>query len=350
LALTGNAVLFKTNLVTSQSKHWSQALSHFFNRSLWKEAYIERQRQTMVLKSILANCKIVAIDSSALVKTGKSFEYECNVYDSRDKRIHDGFPILIALGVTEDKHYTPLIWKRYSHIKPDTLFENLVKEAFIKEIANLFKSRLHKPIVVVDSGFCRKNIMNSCHENNLPFIVRTVKRKVKLDSGEIRLTTELEAGLYENVIICAWKNFRCNLIIGGWDEEKKARLVLLTNIPINDYSQTQFCKFYEYRWFVEESIKQLKQYFGLENFRVRSWQAVERFLTLSFLAATLLHLSLQKHNAWIQRVLPSLLKGCFEDFSSRSVNYCRQVIQKVLFCGLDSLKPSLQLAKQPNSP
>lgn len=350
IALTGNAVLLKANLVTSKDKHWSHALSHFFNRSVWEESHIEKQRRNTALKNILKDCKVVAVDSSALVKTGKNFEYECRVYDSRDKRIHDGFPILIATGVTKNNHYTPLIWKRYSHIKPDTLFENPVKEAFIKEIADLFKYRLNKPIVVADSGFCRENIVHSCQENELPFIVRTAKRKVRLSSGEVRLTTELKAGLYENILVCVWKNFYCNLIVGGWDEERKARLVILTNLPVDDYSQTQFCKLYGRRWFVEESIKQLKQHFGLEDFRVRRWRAVERFLTLSFLAATLLHISLKKHNAWIQHFLPSLLKGCFENFSACSINYCRQLLQKLLFCGLDSLKPALHLAKQLNSP
>ena len=45
----------------------------------------------------------IALDFTALCKTGKHFEYLSRVYDSQDKKIKPGYSLLLALGISEDE-------------------------------------------------------------------------------------------------------------------------------------------------------------------------------------------------------------------------------------------------------
>ena len=103
-------------------------------------------------------------------------------------------------------------------------------------------------------------------------------------------------------------------------------------LSLEDYSKNQVLKFYQRSWFVEESIKELKQNFGLENFRVRSWRGSQKQIALIFFSVTLTHLSLLKHSKWIQYVVPQFIKGS-GDGSLFSIYHCRKMLFKMLFCG-----------------
>ena len=87
----------------------------------------------MVIR-LLGDCEVIAVDSTAVVKIGKTFEHEGKVYDGRDGRIHDGFPLLIATGVTAKGQYAPLLWQRYHHNYLPRESENIIKEKFFDEL------------------------------------------------------------------------------------------------------------------------------------------------------------------------------------------------------------------------
>lgn len=333
ISLTGSPLLTDVNIVDKNTKDYSNSLSYFLNRSNWGIEYFKTKRKELALNNILKDCEVIAVDSTALSKTGKHFENEGAVYDSRINRVTDGFPLLIATGIDKKKHYSPIDYLRYSHKDLDIYSENQIKIRFIQNLIDLFKNEAKMPIFLADSGFLRKYIILLLLNNNVPFLIKTVKRSVTLNSGKTILTNQLKSGIYSNVKIATvgWKDIYCNLVVGPYDKDKKDRRVFLTNLSLKDYSRNFLLKLYNQRWFVEESIKELKQQFGLEKFRVRSWQGSERFLALLFFTVTLTHLSLLKHNNWIQYVLPNLF-NCNQEESSFSIYYCRKIFFKILFC------------------
>lgn len=350
-AINGSALLTEVDTISSVHKNWSRALSHFFNKSKWNHHYFEEKRTQIVLNNLLKDISVVALDTTALSKSGKYFENQGKVYDSRIDGLCDGFPLLLATGITSENHYSPISHLRYCSKQVNQTSENLIKKEFTLEVIKWFENKLEMPIFTGDSGFCRKCLVELFLEEQVPFLLRTVKRKAILKAGKETLTTQLRSGKYEDVQIATqgWEHIKCNVVVAPYDEDKKERRVFLTNLSFDDYSKTEILKLYNQRWFIEESIKELKQEFDLENFRVRGWQASERFLALLFFTVSLMHLSLKKHDAWIQRVLPSLLSGLAEEFGS-SVYYCRKMLKKVLFCGLVSFLSSDCLSKQCRSP
>lgn len=352
LSLTGSSLLTDVAQISRRPKYYSRSLSHFFNHSQWDPEYFEKKRKQMVLKYLLKDCSVIGLDSTALVKTGKHFENEGAVYDSRSETITDGFPMLLATGITNQGYYSPITYLRYSWRDLEKFSENQIKQRFIQEIIDLFKNEAKIPIFVADSGFLRRNIITLLLESNVPFVLKTSKRKAILKSGQKVLTDQLPSGIYPNIKIATWgwKNVHCNLVVGPLDKEEGSRRAFLTNLPLEDYSRNKILNLYQQRWFVEESIKELKQHFGLENFRVRSWQGSERLLSLLFFAVTLTHLSLFKHNNWIQHLLPNLIGYPTTEMVCFSVYYCRKMLLKILFCGPITLNSGLFPLKQARSP
>lgn len=334
LSLTGSCLLNDIGQVSSIPKHHSRSLSHFFNKTNWDEQYFENKRKELVLNYLLKDIIAIALDSTALAKSGKHFENQGAVYDSRINKVTDGFPMLIATGITEQSHYSPIDYLRYSEKDLEILFENQIKLDFVKRLVDLFSKDLKMPVFVADSGFLRKCIVVYLLENDIPFLIKTVNRKVILKSGKKTLTNQLKSGTYENVKIATqgWKDICGNLVVGPFDKDKGNRRVFMTNLCFKDYSKSEALKFYQKRWFVEESIKDLKQNFDLENFRVRSWHGSQKQIALIFFATTLTHLALLKHNKWTQYVLPQFIKGLCDNFCF-SVYHCRKMLLKMLFCG-----------------
>lgn len=351
ISLTGSPLLTDVGSVSSSIKYHSRGLSHFFNKTNWNPQYFETKRKELVLNNLLRDCQIVALDSTALAKTGRHFENEGAVYDSRINTITDGFPLLISTGITKEKHYSPICYLRYSDKDLEVFSENQIKEKFIQELINLFKNQVKTPVFIADSGFLRKHIIWLLLEQNIQFLIKTSKRVVILKSGKRALTNQLKTGIYPDIRFetRGWESIKCNLIVGPFDRDKGDRRTFLTNLSLQDYSKNTLLKLYQQRWFVEESIKELKQQFGLEGFRIRSWQGSERFLTLLFFAVTLTHLSLKKHNSWIQYVLPYFLDYSKEELSF-SIYYCRKMVIKLLFCGPITLNYGPFPLEQSNSP
>lgn len=351
ICLTGSPLLTDISQFSNDIKYYSRSLSHFFNKSDWNPQYFETKRKELVLNNLLKDCEIIALDSTALVKTGRHFENEGVVYDSRINKLTDGFPLLISTGITKQKHYSPISYLRYSHKDLEIFSENQIKEKFIKELVNLFKNEPKIPIFIADSGFMRLSIITFFLKEKIPFLIKSPKRIIILKSGKRYLTNQLKSGIYSDIRFetRGWEKVRCNLIVGPYDKDKGERRVFLTNLSLRDYSKTFLLKLYNQRWFVEESIKELKQQFGLEGFRIRSWQGSERFLTLLFFAATLTHLCLEKHNSWIQYVLPCLLDYAKAELSF-SIYYCRKMLMKLLFCDSITLNYGILPLKQVNSP
>lgn len=71
-------------------------------------------------------------------------------------------------------------------------------------------------------------------------------------------------------------------------------LILGTTLTVTTFAEAcEIIHVYEKRWVIETSFETLKGSFGLEEFMVREWRAVERLLNLVAMAFTLLILLLE---------------------------------------------------------
>jgi hypothetical protein len=124
----------------------------------------------------------IALDWTALVKSGKSFDFVSNVYDGRDGKIKNGFPLLLALAVNEGKNLTmPLLDKLASWTKPGFRSENEI----INNVLDSLKERLlsvngalsKKIILLLDAGFYRTVIVKYLLKLKFSFIINSSWRQ-----------------------------------------------------------------------------------------------------------------------------------------------------------------------------
>lgn len=237
LGLRGEGILQGAGVVSGHLKHWSRALSHFLNHSPCSEffSHLEQYRLRLVEDKLVPACRLIAIDTVPLCKEGEHFQYQCGVYDPCHDKVHSGFWLLLAVAIDDKAHYAPLGWHRYSSLQPQFKSENIEKLNFIKKqvgVVNQHRTN-QRPVIVADSGFCRKNLIQWLTSNNVPFFIRTSKRKVKLASGCRQLTSTLKPGWYSQITVCAWDDIQANLFVGKNKSKQGKPLVILTNLHPN---------------------------------------------------------------------------------------------------------------------
>lgn len=161
LVTQGTPILSRVNDMDNSKTPWFKRLSHFLKHSVTPD--MVRKIYSSFVKKYLTDLCFVALDWTALVKTGLKFQHECRVYDSRDNTIHDGFPLLLATGFdSRKKRWLPLSWKLASWTSPEFKSENIIICTFIKRLTNFLKNASIKPqklIFLLDRGFVRKPII-----------------------------------------------------------------------------------------------------------------------------------------------------------------------------------------------
>lgn len=61
-------------------------------------------RLSLIKRNLTKKIKIIVLDWAYLAKErGKKFEYLSFVYDGRGDKVKPGYPLLLALGITEDQ-------------------------------------------------------------------------------------------------------------------------------------------------------------------------------------------------------------------------------------------------------
>lgn len=133
------------------------------------------------------------------------------------------------------------------------------------------------------------------------FIIQMCENRwLILENGTRVKAQELTRGFYENVLVQAW-SMRVNIVVGGNGDNRR---ILLTNIPSKEYDGLKVREIFSTRGKIEPNIREIKQGFALEDFRVRSFMAIESILGLMFLAYALTYLILEKFRRtllWVRR-------------------------------------------------
>lgn len=322
-------------VVKGQAKSLVENLSHFLKNTTWSIALLSVMN-TSFLVSRIPKRMYVAIDMTALAKTGKQFEYLDKVHDGRDKQIKDGFNLLMSLGINQDneKENFVLNHKVISTKHPEWLGENLEIIKQLKELKSFYKKAklsLKNIIHIADRGFDRKPIVKGLIKLKCLFVIRAKDKNVILKDGAKTKLYQLPLGIYHKVYIETWGIY-LNVIVAKArereDDKKEIKMILLTAIPVRKLGLKKAKEIYQIRWQIETAFKKLKGDYGLEDFRVRKWTAIQKIISLTILAYNL--------SQYYLRVWKERLKGQFEKAKSSildSIYYLRKYIQKKLNFG-----------------
>lgn len=326
---SGSTLFSQAVKISSCPKDITKALSHFLQSSSWSTEVLDKMRLSLIKRRLTKKIQLLVIDFTALVKTGKNFEYLSFVHDGRDDRIKPGYALLLALSITEDNLKLP-IHHRLVNYQHNFRSENLEICQFLDDLVrlDLAKNELKKAIFLFDRGFDRKIIVSKLLSLHLSFVVQAKKKIVVLEDGKELLLSKLKNGFYQNVLIKVW-GLKLNMKVDRrWHKKEKSfiKSVYLTNLDENQFSIT---KVYRQRWKIEEAIKELKQSYGLEKFRVRKWQAIQRMVSLCLFCSTLVTLTTSQHYSLLKQILKSIQSLIHRPriFKSKTVELLRNIAQ-----------------------
>jgi hypothetical protein len=221
------------------------------------------------------------------------------------------------------KHFLPLARRLFSSEHPSALSQNQVEEAVL-EAALATTHRLGlDPIVVADRGVGRKALLIRLEQQHQLMALRidadiTVYHPTAREGMELAVLLARQPWLGEVVwdrgsygkLRCQARLVRGEIhysVSGRKDDVEKAvltfldvvpqdgttdPLVLATNLPIGGRFDAQgVTHVYAQRWCIETGFETMKSW-GLEQFMVRTWEAIERLVWCVALAYALATLAL----------------------------------------------------------
>lgn len=338
ILFNNSCLLNSVKSITSIAKSWLACLSNFLKSNAWDIKILDKISLSLFSKHFDA-ISYIAIDWTALAKSGKSFDFVGDVYDGRDGKIKNGFPLLIASGIAGGKNFIlPILSKLTSWSHPEFLAqsENIIINNFLVNLKErllcINKDFSAKIIFLLDAGFYRTAVLKQLSNLKISFIVNGVENRNIILTDKITRKKEITklgnliAGYYEKVYIYHLKR-KLNVAV-YFDQDKNNKLVkriLISNLE--NQSLEKMKSAYKHRWAIEEFFKELKGKYDLENFRVREFKAIERLVKIILIANGIFADSCLKHSWWIEK-MQTLLKTIFNSrlvINKKGINFLREI-------------------------
>jgi len=249
---------------------------------------------------------LLVLDPSDIIKPyARSMEHMTRVRDGSTGRLGNGYSTLQVIGAElNDVKVTPLYHHLYSHVAPGFESENTEILKCVREISGHTEGR---GIWVVDRGGDRRKLYRPLLDMGLRFIIRLIgtrhvicggrrvlarelaercpmlylDRVVKEDDGKERVY-RIGYG-YRRVRLPGRREKLTMVVVRGFGE---APMMLLTNVEVKRSRRS--CQFildsYLRRWQIEDTIRCMKQSYGLENVRVLSYCRLQNLMVLALCA------------------------------------------------------------------
>lgn len=280
--------------------------------------------QRNVLREGAARIKkdtLIIVDPTDIQKKyAKKMPYLGDVYDGSTKEIGPGYMVCQVVATElEGKKIVPLWSSLYSSLAPAFISEN---DELLHAIRSIHQACGGRGIYVIDRGGDRDNLFLPMIDEEMRFLIRLRGDRHLLCGQEKRSALELanecrcpyteviarvKAGKQSvHEISFGYRKVRLPerdrqlylLVVKGFGEKP---LMALTTEPLrrNRKILLRMLKSYIRRWSIEETIRFVKQCYGLENVRVLTYQSLQNLMPLvlaaTYFAATVLdtHLRLQ---------------------------------------------------------
>ncbi len=348
----------------------------------WKEEVSLRQHLVQMAGLISEETTLVIDTSDIRKEHGQKFQYLDTVRDGDKDETVRGYSFLSVTAVFAQGRQLPLYTAPYSAQAPEYDSEN---GQVLKALDAVTGAVGSKGLWVADKGFDNRWLFNEFEARHLRFLVAGRHEKRTVLSGREQGTAagvEALASVIARAVLPFQTRFKRRrpgaggramslllrygaqavelpeaydsvrkrrstlklwvIIVEGFRPEAGGRSFFLTNIPVsNDHPREleALWRRYRDRWAVEEMHEFLKGSFHLEDFRVRSWQAIRRILVCSMLAFAFLCRFLE-HLEVRHKRLALILAPCISELGKQAdFLYGRLRASLELTCSLaDALK------------
>jgi hypothetical protein len=215
------------------------------------------------------------------------------VRDEDQDRLVPGYWCVSVQAVLSRKRLLPLSQRAFSVADPAVGSQNLEILRCVQQISAKLSNR---GIWVADRGFDAWELISEFVRMGLWFVIRQRgDRTVILPNGVRILERDLAAWLHPQAGPLSWQPIRlpgCTApmtLVIHWPVGHEHPLLLLTNLTVGSSALAhQMLWYYRRRWACEEAIGFLKGRLGLERFRVRRYDSMQRLLLLAMLAMAFL--------------------------------------------------------------
>lgn len=327
----------KLSILSTDVGKCISSIGYFFTDAKWDSYKIKQATQEHLLKSKRTKIQdgdIASLDGSSVSKKGNAFEFIGEVWDNADKRVHTGYE-LFALAIVSPAKQTRWIfdWLLYSNQHPQCKTQPLY---ILRLLKRLFRTAKKIQTIVMDHGFKNKYTLNFVLTEGKNFIIRADKdmklwgqgyvnkRGHSYGFGDIRNMPN--AKHYDLTINGrrGWSVTWTRGIVNAWMSEIKTPLtvvvvknpcfrnplILVTNLDPTDFPETfQIYETYLLRWKIEQIFQSIKE-LGLEQFRVRKFKAIIRYITIVFIVHSLLtwQTAYFRSKVHLKKIFETLLK------------------------------------------
>ena len=321
IANRGNATLTEFYQGSaSETKYWS--FPKFLSRGKWNADAVA----AVLIRRIQASFStwVYVYDETQALKTGKSqwglhFFRNCSYQKHRvnQSKFHFGheFGALGLLCATSvDWQFFP-VWVKL--IVPQTIRDKT--DAVLKRIC----SKIPPGLIIFDRGFARRKVFTMalrfghhilCRAKSNAVFYRLPKPPKHPQRGRPRKygdRLDIRRLRYETVDVAGKSYSIASKIVRTQMCDAAVRLVVIRNRPKVSKPYRYFCVFttdltleipkiieyYRQRWQIETAFRDAKQHFGFDAYRVKSRKSINRFVQLSFVAASLTKLVFTTHTA-----------------------------------------------------
>lgn len=287
------------------------ALGYFFTDAKWDATAVKHAMQQQLLQSTLTKPipgDIIAIDESAVSKQGDHFELLGTVWDNADKRTTKGYELLAAAVVSPSRQ---LRWLLDFTLSSNRDPKFMSKPLYLKELLQrIFSLAPTITTFVFDRGFRYKHILAFILKEKRQFIIRARADMMMTDPKTKKKYTAATLHKMKSA-----RTYRCTIngkrgwsitwttgVVQAWTSAISTPLtivviqrpsfyhpmMLITSLqPADVIAAFEIYETYLLRWKIEQIFQSIKE-LGLEHFRVRSLQAIQRYITIVVLIHNLL--------------------------------------------------------------
>lgn len=300
------AILLSGSLIVTEFARWihddcsdifyrlKRLLNHLVSPRGQLSSVVKAYRQTLA-KHIEPDTPII-IDLTDLAKPrAKKMKYLAHVRDGSEHKLVPGYWCVEIYAHLKKKCILPLALDVFSIEDPSVGSQNLQIDRTIKAVN---KAICDNGIWVADRGFDGLNTYETWFSLNCNFVVRQRGDRCVITSNGVRIIQRdlvehirqrrAQANLSTEIVFAKVhlpENPKPLYIVASWLPGVEEPLILLTTLVVQNLDQAkQILWYYKQRWACEEASQFLKSRVGLECFRIRRYEAIQRLVILAMLA------------------------------------------------------------------
>ncbi len=300
------AILLSGSLIVTELAHWihddcsdifyrlKRLLNHLTSPRGDLTAAVQAYRQT-VAKYIQPDTPI-PIDLTDLAKPrARKMKYLNLVHDGSEHKRVNGYWAVEVYAHLKNKRILPLALDVFSTDDPRVGSRNLQIERTVKAVN---KAIAGNGIWVADRGFDAVSLYEIWFSENCHFVIRQRGDRCVIAPNGVRIVERdlvehvrqkfTKAGLSNDIVFIKVRlpdNRKPLYIVASWLPGIEEPMILLTTLVVQTLDQArQILWYYKRRWACEEASRFLKNRVGLEGFRIRRYEAIQRLATLAMFA------------------------------------------------------------------